>query len=98
MNEIQQHLQESLSNWADITLQFDVMNQEKCIVPDEYNDQALLDVTLLFQHVVMNKSWHCKKGLDMDTRMEKAEEFGKTLRDLLKDFTGKDMHELAKVK
>jgi len=96
MNEIQKHVQDALNIWADVTLEFDVKNQEAVIVPDEYSDDSLLNAALILQHVIMNKAWYNQKGLDMDTRMERAENFGKDIRTLIKDFTGKDMKELAK--
>lgn len=63
----------------------------------EYTDVDLLNATLIFQDVFMNKifDYQQSKNMSEDTSTAEGEEAGRQLRDIIRQFTGIDMHEVA---
>ena len=63
----------------------------------DYTDEDLLNVTIIYQEVFSNKMFEHHAGKITNAQMAKlAEESGKSLRQTILLFTGKDMHEVAK--
>ena len=63
-----------------------------------YSAQDLFNATLIFQYFVMDLSWQYKqsKGLSIEESKKEIFRCGNQLRELLKEFCGLDMHEIAK--
>lgn len=86
--EINKHIREGISQWADIMLTADA---DQWAYDLRYFPHDLTNVTLIFQHVASNigiKAGH------IDAK--KATEFGQRLRQLVIDMTGYDPHEFWK--
>jgi hypothetical protein len=82
----------ALSGLADELLIYDADVAE----PLKYFDKSLIDVTLILQHICMNKAWERqeKEDLTFEERCKDAERFGKGIRKLIKKFTGKDLPDI----
>ena len=65
--------------------------------PHNFTDRAFFDATFLFQSVAGDVMFQLmqKEGMDKDIRMDMAYKFGAELRQLIKIYTGKDMHQIA---
>lgn len=65
--------------------------------PHNFTDRAFFDATYLFQSVAGDVMFQLmqNEAMDKETRMDMAEKFGKELRQLIKVYTGKDMHQIA---
>ena len=62
-----------------------------------YDDQDLLNATLIFSHFLMDVIYtENKKNLPLPKMEELAETTGKAIRELIKVATGKDMHVIVK--
>lgn len=63
-----------------------------------YNDSAILDVTIIFQSVVMDKLFDNQNydKMDLDDRLTMATKCGDDLRKFIHTYTGLDTHQLAK--
>lgn len=86
--EINKHIREGISHWADIMLTADA---DQWAYDLRYFPHDLMNVTLIFQHVASNIG--IKAGRIDE---EKATEFGQRLRQLVIDMTGIDPHEFWK--
>ena len=67
--------------------------------PHNFTDRAFFDATFLFQSVAGDVMFQLmqKEGMDKDIRMDMAYKFGAELRQLIKVYTGKDMHQIAEM-
>ena len=65
--------------------------------PHNFTDRAFFDATFLFQSVAGDVMFQLMQHeeMDKDVRMDMAEKFGAELRQLIKVYTGKDMHQIA---
>lgn len=65
--------------------------------PHNFTDRAFFDAMYLFTSVAGDVMFQLmqEEGMDKDVRMDMAEKFGAELRQLIKVYTGKDMHEIA---
>lgn len=65
--------------------------------PHNFTDRAFFDATYLFQSVAGDVMFQLmqNEAMDKETRMDMADKFGKELRQLIKVYTGKDMHQIA---
>ena len=63
----------------------------------DYTPTDLLNATLIFQDVFMNKIFDYQQSKEMavDTAQAEGEEAGQQLRDIIKQFTGIDLHVVA---
>lgn len=61
-----------------------------------YDDDDLVNATLIFSHFLMDTLYTENQNKDLETQKEIAELTGKAIRELIKATTGKDMHLLAK--
>ena len=61
-----------------------------------YSDQAMVDVTLIFQSVLMDKIFDNQNydNMLLDDRIKMAETAGKELRKFIHTYTGLDLHKL----
>ena len=82
--EINRHIRDGINQWADIMLMADADQwaEQLCYFPRD-----LMNAVLIFQHVASNIG--IKAGR-IDA--QKAEEYGKRLRQLVVDMTGYDPH------
>lgn len=66
------------------------------IKPD-FSDEALLNVTLIFQSVFTDKLFDNQNydGMSMEERMKMAQSAGDELRKLIHTYTGLDTHEIV---
>jgi len=66
------------------------------IKPD-YSDNAMLDVTIIFQSVFMDKIFDNQDfdNMPMGDRLKMAERAGEDLRKLIHTYTGLDTHKLV---
>jgi hypothetical protein len=67
-------------------------------IKPNYTDKALLDVTLIFHSVFMDKLFDKQnfENMPIDERMEMAKNAGEDLRKLINKYTGLDTHNLTK--
>ena len=65
--------------------------------PHNFTDRAFFDATFLFQSIAGDVMFQLMQHeeMDKDVRMDMAEKFGLELRQLIKVYTGKDMHQIA---
>ena len=65
--------------------------------PHNFTDRAFFDATFLFQSVAGDVMFQLmqNEAMDKESRMDMAEKFGIELRQLIKVYTGKDMHLIA---
>ena len=82
IKEINQHIRDGLSQWADVALEMEAKQWAYML---DYFPKDLMNATYLFQHVASNIG--IKKGI-IDEK--KAVEFGNRLRQLIIDMTGYD--------
>jgi hypothetical protein len=72
----------------------------KCLEHSEvyhkYTDEDLLNATLIFSHFFMDVLYTTNQNITFEKQQELAEEAGKAIRELIKMFTSKDMHLIAK--
>jgi hypothetical protein len=66
-------------------------------IKPNYSDGALLDVTLIFQSVFMDKIFDNQNydDMSMEDRMKMAQSAGEELRKLIHTYTGLDTYELV---
>lgn len=84
--EINRHIRDGINQWADVMLTADA---DEWAVELHYFPRDLMNATLIFNHVAGNigiKAGH----IDSE---EKAEVFGRRLRELVIEMTGYDPHE-----
>lgn len=89
LKEINQAMRDGINQWADIMLEAEAKQWAyhlKYFPPDVFN------ATYIFQHVLSNVGIKAGK---IDE--QKAVEYGKRLRQLVKDMTGIDLRELPKI-
>ena len=67
-------------------------------IKPNYSNDALLDATLIFQTIFMDKLFDCQDydNMTLEHRQNMAMVAGKELRKLIHTFTGLDTHELTK--
>jgi hypothetical protein len=67
-------------------------------IKPNYSDNAMLNATLIFQSVFMDKLFDNQDydGMLMEDRMKMAQSAGEELRKLIHTYTGLDTHELVK--
>jgi hypothetical protein len=66
-------------------------------IKPNYSDNAMLDVLLIFQSVLMDKVFDNQNfdNMPMEQRMEMVEGAGKELRKLIHTYTGLDTYKLV---
>ena len=69
-------------------------------IKPNYSDNAMLDVTLIFQSVFMDKLFDNQNfdNMSMEDRMKMAQSAGEELRKLIHTYTGLDTYELVNKK
>jgi hypothetical protein len=90
IKEINFAIRDSLNKWADIMLESEV---DQWAYNLNYFPRDLMNAVYIFQHVASNIG--IKAGLIDE---EKAEEYGKRLRQLVVDMTGQDPALIAEVR
>jgi len=93
LTEFQESFAASMEQWFDMTLAFDIGQEQSGITPNEYKDEQIMFVTKILGHVIMNKAFFLEG--DFKEKCDKMENFGKELRELVKKYTDKDTHELV---
>ena len=83
IREIQRNLKQSLDTWADIILKTDIEIGKHEIVPERYDDDVMMDTTLIFCHVIFNIGYHTG-----NINFDNATEFGEELSALIKKYSG----------
>jgi len=78
-------------------------NLSKCCLENSedyhrYEDKDLENATLIFSHVLMDVIFSENKHLNEEKINELAVEVGSHVRELIRWSTGKDMHEIVKIK
>lgn len=70
---------------------------ETAEIKPNYSDSAMLDVTLIFQSVLMDKIFDNQNydKMDFRERLKMVDAAGRDLRKLIHTYTGLDTHELA---
>ena len=86
VGEINQHIRKGLNDWADITLEAEVKEFAFML---NYSPIDLMNAAYLFQHVASNIG--IKKRIINE---ENVSEFGNRFRQLIKDMTGCDPHDI----
>lgn len=61
-----------------------------------YNDEGLVNATLVFSHFLMDHIYAKSQHLPLKKQEELAQTVGEAIRELIKASTGKDMHNLVK--
>jgi hypothetical protein len=66
-------------------------------IKPNYSDNAMLDVTLIFQSVFMDKLFENQNfdKMSMEDRLKMAQRAGEDLRSLIHTYTGLDTHKLV---
>ena len=70
-------------------LAFEVKTEEAKILPDQYSDETMMNITHLFAHVLSNIAISKRKIADA----EAAVKLGDELHKLIKEYTGIDTKE-----
>jgi hypothetical protein len=67
-------------------------------IKPNYSDKAMLDVTLIFQSVFMDKIFDNQNfdNMSIGDRLNMAQKAGEDLRKLIHTYTGLDTHELVR--
>jgi hypothetical protein len=67
-------------------------------IKPNYSDKAMLDVTLIFQSVFMDKIFDNQNfdNMPIGDRLNMAQKAGEDLRKLIHTYTGLDTHELVR--
>jgi hypothetical protein len=65
-------------------------------IKPNFSNDALLDATLIFQTVFMDKLYDSWKHLPLEIQENRAKNAGEYLRDFIYKFTELDTHELTK--
>jgi hypothetical protein len=67
-------------------------------IKPNYSDNAMLDVTLIFQSVFMDKIFDNQNfdNMSIGDRLNMAQKAGEDLRKLIHTYTGLDTHELVR--
>lgn len=89
MREVQAHISAALDQWAYIMNGIDAKEKTHLL---HYKDDDLLNIVLMFCHVVSNIGIHNKTI----NSPELGEAFGDDIREFIKKYTGIDTVELAK--
>ncbi len=62
----------------------------------EYNDEDLFNATYIFNHVLIDHIWTVNnKNMTQEEMEELGTKAGTAVRNLIKEFTNKDMHDVA---
>ena len=85
MMEAQAEFEKSLDAWANILLEFEVKIGDLNLTPRQHSDDAVMDATIIFKHVLFNVGYH-KGLLDEHT----VAELGNDLHTLVKKYVGVD--------
>lgn len=66
-------------------------------IKPNYSDNALLNVTLIFQSVFMDKVFDCMRrdGISEDDQLKMVQSAGEEIRRVIHTYTGLDTHELV---
>jgi hypothetical protein len=65
-------------------------------IKPNFSNDALLDATLIFQTVLMDKLYDKFKGYPLELQKERAQKAGEELRNFILNFTNLDTIELTK--
>lgn len=87
MNSLGSHLSLILEKTANITLEFAELKAN-------YSNKSMLDATLIFQSVIIDKMFDYNKGLPQKKQEELAMECGYAIRELVLKYTCLDLHKL----
>ena len=70
---------------------------ETAEIKQNYNDSAMLDVTIIFQSVLMDKLFDTQNydNMPIDDRLKMATKCGEDLRKFIHTYTGLDTFKLA---
>ena len=90
--EIQKNFEDAIDKWCDIMLNFEVRTQEAKILPDQYSDETLMNITHLFAHVLSNIAISKRKIADVEAALK----LGTELHKLIKEYTDFDTKEFYK--
>lgn len=63
---------------------------------NRYTDGDLMNATIIFSHILMDRIYTENQHLPIDKMADMAITTGKAIRELIKVTTGKDMHIIAK--
>lgn len=61
-----------------------------------YDDKTLGSAAKIFTHVLLSKMWEYQEVKNLSQRQQAALNAGKSIRQLVLDFTGIDLHKLYK--
>lgn len=66
-------------------------------IKPNYSDNALLNATLIFQSVFMDKVFDCmqRDGISHEDQLKMVQSAGEEIRRVIHTYTGLDTHELA---
>jgi len=69
-------------------------------IKPNYSDKALLNVTLIFQSVFMDKVFDCmqRDGIPYEDQLKMVQSAGEEIRRVIHTYTGLDTFELVKQK
>lgn len=93
IKEIQKQFGDSMDNWTSMILDMEIGFDKHNIVPPKYPDSLLMDMTVLFRHVLFNIGYHNKRIND-----ENSFDCGHDLRRFIEQYTGVDSVEFFKKK
>lgn len=88
IREVQAHISAALDQWAYIMNDIDAKEKAHLL---HYKDEDLLNIVLMFNHVVSNIGIHNKNI----STPEQGETFGNDIREFIKKYTGIDTVELT---
>lgn len=88
IREVQAHISAALDQWAYIMNDIDAKEKAHLL---HYKDEDLLNIVLMFNHVVSNIGIH--NGTINSPEMGEA--FGNNIREFIKKYTGIDTRELT---
>lgn len=91
VREVQIHISDVLKEWTDIMLDIEAHKKAHLL---HYNEQDLVNVMYIFEHVLSNVAIH--NGSITPQNIDKAMEMGRDLRDYVKKYTGLDTHNIVK--
>ena len=65
-------------------------------VYNEYSDDDLLNATIIFNHILLDKIFYLCKDIGSEETLKLAEDSGKALRKHILKYANKDMHKIVK--
>jgi hypothetical protein len=88
-----------MNPYEPIFKEFSTVLLETAEIKPYYSDSAMMDVTIIFQNVLMDKLFDNQNydNMDLNERLKMAQKCGEDLRKFIHTYTGLDTFKLAEL-